>query len=239
MEYYRRVANEESLSGHLLGDGGQVRYARSCGDICSRISQNLVALHGAIGSQLLRESMEIEAASIAVVRANGDTFEVRKCAFEPDRFSVIESSGWSLFVSERVLKRVHEMRVDHLPNETGGVLIGSLDRQRNVIYVIDVLGSPKDSTEWPTLYVRGVSGLRAELERIEKVTLSNLEYIGEWHSHPPKCAAKPSQTDQRALSTLAEEMTKTGSPAVMLIVAEGNRHGFFLGRYGAAMDLVD
>lgn len=83
-------------------------------------------------------------------------------------------------------------------------------------------------SQWPTLYIRGVRGLRAELERIGKLTLSNLEYVGEWHSHPPKCAPKPSSTDQRALTALAEQMAGTGLPAVMLIVAERNRQGFFL-----------
>jgi len=120
------------------------------------------------------------------------------------------------------------MRKERLPNETGGVLVGHFDRQHRIIYVVDALGSPKDSTEWPALYIRGVRGLRAELERIGKVTLSNLEYVGEWHSHPARCAPSPSSTDQRALATLAAQMTGTGSPAVMLIVAERNRQGFFL-----------
>lgn len=228
MEYYRLLASEESLSGHLAGDGGQVRYARSCGDISSRMSQSLVALHSAIGSQALRQLLEQNEASIAVFRADKDSFEVRKFSFEPAPFSANKDSGWTVCVSEMVLGKVHQMRKEHLPNETGGVLVGSFDRQRRVIYVVNALGSPKDSTEWPTLYIRGVRGLRAELERIGKLTLSNLEYVGEWHSHPPKCAPKPSSTDQRALTTLAEQMAGTGLPAVMLIVAERNRQGFFL-----------
>lgn len=228
MEYYRLLASENSLSGHLASDGGQVRYARSCGDISSRMSQSLVALHSAIGSHALRQLLEDDAASIAVFRADKDSFEVRRFSFKPAPFSANRDSGWMVCVSETVLGKVHQMRKEHLPNETGGVLVGNFDRQRRVIYVVDALGSPKDSTEWPTLYIRGVRGLRAELERIGIVTLSNLEYVGEWHSHPPKCAPKPSSTDQRALTTLAEQMTGTGLPAVMLIVAERNRQGFFL-----------
>ncbi len=230
MEYYRLLASENSLSGHLAGDAGQIRYARSCGDISSRMDQSLVALHSAIGSHALRQLLEHNAASIAVFRADKDSFEVRKFAFEPAPFSANEDSGWTVCVSKMVLGKVHQMRRGHLPNETGGVLVGNFDRQRRVIYVVDALGSPKDSTEWPTLYIRGVRGLRAELERIGKLTLSNLEYVGEWHSHPPKCAPKPSSTDQRALAALAEQMAGTGLPAVMLIVAERNRQGFFLRR---------
>jgi hypothetical protein len=228
MEYYRRLANEASLSGHLAGSGGQIRYARSCGDVTSKICQNLVALHAAIGSQALREILEQDAASISVFRADQDSFEVRRFSFEPALFDTNKEANWTVCVSDAVLTKVHAIRKERLPNETGGVLVGHFDRHHHVIYVVDALGSPKDSTEWPTLYIRGVRGLRAELERISKATLSNLEYVGEWHSHPPRCAAKPSPTDQRALAVLATQMNGTGSPAVMLIVAERNRQGFFL-----------
>ncbi len=97
-----------------------------------------------------------------------------------------------------------------------------------MIYVVDALPSPKDSKEWPNLYIRGVRGLRTEFKRIGKATLSNLDYIGEWHSHPPGCSPEPSPIDRRALATLAEEMNIAGLPALMLIVADRNRHGFFL-----------
>ncbi len=228
MEYYRYIATEGFLSGHLEGQVGQIRYARSCGDISSRMSQNLVALHSAIGSQTLQTVLQGEAASISVFRADKTSFEVRKRAFSPTRFAIAHESDWTVCFSDLVSLKVHQFRKEKLPNETGGVLIGHFDRKQHIIYVVDALGSPKDSTEWPSLYVRGAQGLRAELERIAKATFSNLEYVGEWHSHPPRCAPSPSSTDERALATLAAQMAGTGSPAVMLIVADRNRQGFFL-----------
>jgi len=228
MEYYRRLANENDLSGHLTGDGGRVRYARSCGDITSRISQNLVALHAAIGSQNLRNVLEQKTASIKIFRAAPDSFAVHNFDFEPAQAIIKKTSDWRVCVSEGVFAKVHNLRKERLPNETGGILIGNFDRQQRVIYIVDALGSPKDSAEWPTLYIRGVRGLRAELERIGKATLTNLEYVGEWHSHPPGCAAKPSSTDQRAITTLAAQMSLEGLPAMMLIVAERGCHQLFI-----------
>ena len=97
------------------------------------MSQSLVALHSAIGSQVLRQLLEQDAASIAVFRADKNSFEVRKFSFEPAPFSANKDSGWTVCVSRVVLDKVHRMRKEHLPNETGGVLVGNFDRQRRVI----------------------------------------------------------------------------------------------------------
>jgi proteasome lid subunit RPN8/RPN11 len=228
MEYYRLLANEDSLSGHLAGDVEQVRYARSCGDISSKINQNVVALHAAIGSQVLRQSLEQNMASINVFRADPDNLTVRKFTFEPARFNARKVLDWTVCVSKSVLTKVHYFRKERLPKETGGVLIGCFDRQHHFIYVVDALPSPKDSVEWPNLFVRGVRGLRKELDRIGKATMSNLEYVGEWHSHPPKCSPEPSTIDRLALAALADEMSAANVPGLMLIVADRNRHDFFL-----------
>jgi len=229
MDYYRCVATDKFLPGHLEENGEQIRYARSCGDISSRMSQNLVALHSAVGSQTLQTVLQECTASISVFRADRASFEVRKHTFAPTRFDVVHESGWTVCFSDVVSLKVHQLRKEKLPNETGGVLVGHFDRQRRIIYVVDALGSPKDSTEWPSLYIRGAQGLRAELERIASATLSNLEYVGEWHSHPDGCPAKLSPTDKLALKSLSAQLEGTGAPIVMLICAEGDQHNLFLG----------
>jgi proteasome lid subunit RPN8/RPN11 len=47
-----------------------------------------------------------------------------------------------------------------------------------------------------------------------------LEYVGEWHSHPPGYAATPSDADRRAFAQLADLRRSDGLPPVMLIVGE-------------------
>jgi len=75
---------------------------------------------------------------------------------------------------------------------------------------------------------RGAAGLRNRVQAISNATHNNIDYIGEWHSHPPRCTAQASLTDQVALSKLAEEMRIAGLPAVMLIVAGVLRHQFHI-----------
>jgi integrative and conjugative element protein (TIGR02256 family) len=229
MEYYRLLANENSLSGHLAGDVEQVRYARSCGDVSSRINQNIVALHAAIGSQVLRQSLEKNTASINVFRADPDNMTVRKFVFEPTQFIAKKVLDWTVCISKAVLKKVHCIRKECLPNETGGVLIGYFDRQHYAIYIVDALPAPQDSIERPILFIRGIHGLQKEISRIKKATMSHLDYVGEWHSHPPRCSPELSGIDRRELRTLTEEMSAANLPALMLIVADRNRQKFFIG----------
>lgn len=95
--------------------------------------------------------------------------------------------GWTLCTDDAFLTKIRSLRRSKLPNETGGVLIGSFDLERRIIYLVDTIPSPPDSKEWPTLYIRGSSGLSREVKRIGERTAGMLQYIGEWHSHPRGC----------------------------------------------------
>jgi hypothetical protein len=89
------------------------------------------------------------------------------------------------------------------------------------VYVVDTIPSPLDSQERNTLYVRGVEGLREELEDAQTRTFGQLEYVGEWHSHPNGYACMPSHDDLTVLSWLSSHMDADGVPGVMMIACEG------------------
>jgi len=125
-----------------------------------------------------------------------------------------------------------ERRRAKLPCETGGVLLGSIDMERGIIYIVDTIASPADSDEWPTSYTRGKSGLQAEVDRVKVKTDGMLEYIGEWHSHPRKSDVAPSDDDQKLFAYISEVMARDGLPAVMLIVGDAGRVGCYAGRIG-------
>ena len=77
-----------------------------------------------------------------------------------------------------------------------------------------------DSAEHRTAFVRGVAGLREEIETIEARTGGQVGYVGEWHSHPDGASVEPSADDAVLLSSIAEEMRMDGWPGVMMIVGE-------------------
>ncbi|MBL6983850.1 MAG: Mov34/MPN/PAD-1 family protein [Anaerolineales bacterium] len=59
--------------------------------------------------------------------------------------------------------------------------------------------------------------------------MGNLEYVGEWHSHPYGASCLPSEMDLQALQWLNDDvMAPEGLPALMLIMADNNEYGFYL-----------
>jgi hypothetical protein len=226
MHYYRALTTDEAFANIFRSSVG-FRYSRSCGDISSRISQDLVALHSAIGSRALRTGLHSEHATAVLYRAQADlSTKAHAIQVKPPLIETVE--GWTVLSDSNVVAEAHRLRQTKLPNETGGVLLGTVDTNHRRIYVIDLHPSPSDSQEWPNLYIRGAAGLRNRIQAISDASYDNVNYVGEWHSHPPRCGPRASQTDRVALSKLAYEMRVTGSPAIMLIVAGSDRHQFHI-----------
>lgn len=129
-------------------------------------------------------------------------------------------NDWIIKTDKFLLNKLSKIRKDKLPNETGGILIGAYDMQRKIIYVVDVLPSPPDSVETPTSFIRGSLGLKPMIDKIKQITLENLQYIGEWHSHPPNYSSNLSNDDKKLFDTLKNNFRQDGKPPLMLIVGE-------------------
>lgn len=230
MQYYRYLINNDVLSDHLHFNSGVVRYANSCRDISSTISQDMVSLHASIASANIKRIINDKLPCISIWRADADSLSVQQYFIKPGQAIDFKVGEWKLMTDELLIKKIYALRKVKLPNETGGVLIGAYDMQRKIIYVADTIPSPPDSKEWPTVYIRGSKGLRLELNRIKNITLDRLTYVGEWHSHPTGSGCKPSQDDRKAFSWLKEIIDIEGLPALMLIMGDRKRFEFFLGQ---------
>ncbi len=217
MQYYRALINESDLNRHLETQTGTIRYARSCRDVSLTIPQDSVALLSAVCTKGIRHATATQDPRIQIWRAGPD-FAIE--AISIPVYEVVEHhiGAWTLYTDGWLLQRVRQFREGRLPNETGGVLIGAHDMQRRNIYVVDMMQSPADSVEWPAAYIRGSEGLLQRVKEIRSMTANNLEYVGEWHSHPFGCSASLSEDDARALAWLQETMSSQGFPGVMLIV---------------------
>lgn len=222
MQYYRAVASDPVLARHLRLTEGRLRYGRSCRDTSVVLPQDQVALHAAIGSRAVVRTEGRKEAAIRIWRADDPDLQVR--LVDVSVAPVVEErvGGWMVCTDEKLLYKVRSLRRAHLPNETGGILIGSFDMERRIVYVVDTVPSPPDSVEQPTLYIRGYAGLREEVARVAEATAGRLGYAGEWHSHPPDCSADLGNDDRRLFGWLEEEMATEGHPPVMLIMGEAD-----------------
>ena len=158
MQYYRAVLNDRRLSGHLDHEDRQYRYAQSCRDITSRLPQHMVALHASQGGRAVGDAVRGTDATVAIWRSSDDGV-VQRVNVPPSPVVRKQINSWTVITDNALLEKLYTLRQSKLPNETGGVLLGSFDMERRIVYIVDALPSPPDSEEWPTLYIRGSEGL--------------------------------------------------------------------------------
>ncbi|OGQ94912.1 MAG: hypothetical protein A2284_18900 [Deltaproteobacteria bacterium RIFOXYA12_FULL_61_11] len=237
MQYYRAAIDEPALEGHFGEKQSRRRYGQSCRDITSTLPQHMVALHAAIAAGALRERLRDSGPLIAVWRAELDG-SVRRIAASTRPVIRLQAGGWEVVTDEGLLDRLSALREQKLPNETGGVLLGSFDVERSILYIADALPSPPDSEEWPTLYIRGSKGLRDAVDNVQQTTHGMIEYVGEWHSHPRGACTAASHDDLEVFAWLTSLMEADGLPAVMMIVGDPGRTSCYVGEIKSEENLL-
>ena len=119
-------------------------------------------------------------------------------------------------------------RKKHLPNETGGPLIGYYDVQRNIIYIVDVLPPPPDSESGPSFFIRGCAGLKDALVEVQTRTGFVVTLVGDWHSHPKGFPPEPSNDDLILLVNHGLVMAQDGFPGVISIISDDKIPRFYI-----------
>ena len=231
MQYYRALLHESDLAGHIEAQTAIHRYARSCGDTTSSIPQDFVALHAATASRQLKEFLVEGEPLISVWRADTKC-RVRYVPIEVRNVIEFKLGQWTIVLDDGLREHLSRAREERLPNETGGVLLGSFDFERQIMYLVDTLQSPPDSEERPNLYIRGCTGLRNAMSAVTTKTGGMLEYVGEWHSHPRGVGTNPSEYDLSAFDWLTALMSKDGLPAVMMIAGSAGEVSLFVNSMG-------
>lgn len=224
MQYYRRLVNEENLHNHLqIEQTDKIRYNRnSCREVTNRINQTDVAIHSSICAKALKQIIKDGTSCISVWSIDAETHEVKKYSFKPSVWEVRKVGEWEICVDTWLIQKMRDYRLSVLPKETGGVLLGSIDTERKIIYLFDSIFAPEDSIEERTSFIRGTEGLLAEFQQYLKITDNQAMYLGEWHSHPENCSTNPSKLDERLFGYLAYSMGSQGYPVVMCILGDDN-----------------
>ena len=222
MEYYRFLYKNENLHDHLnFDDGLKIRYNRnSCREISNRINQTDVSLLSSICAKAIRKTIENQNAVISIWRINSDDFTVQKYSINPTKWKRVYSNEWKIYLNHQLLDEMQYFRTRKLPKETGGVLLGSIDTERKIIYIYDTIFAPEDSKETASTFERGIDGVFDEYEKYQKITDNQIQYLGEWHSHPKGCSTNPSSLDIKLLSYLSSKLSIQGYPALMVIVGD-------------------
>lgn len=222
MQYYRMLTREAELARHLMSDN-KVLYSATCrGKSLAYPIENATVFSG-ICTKAIKQAYASPKSCVCVW--DFKDLSIKAYKEDGDAFQKIDCGNWCIMVSSSLAKKLYSMREEKLPNETGGVLIGSYDFANKICYVVDAIDSPSDSLEYPCAYIRGKNGLLEKVNRIEDITIGNLTYIGEWHSHPTN-SVSPSSDDITLLTSIAAYTFTQSSPGCMMIVGETQIAGY-------------
>ena len=218
MQYYRELLKNEKYSDHMSLPETMV-YSGTCRSISSRISQDNISLSAALCCKAIK--LHTSNANGEIIIWTHATDSVEKESFMADKWITHEYGGWKVELSLSLLGEMRTDREKALPNETGGVLIGAYDIARKRIYVVSQVMAPEDSISSPTSFIRGCANLPERLKYIHEITLDNLTYIGEWHSHP-SVNTQRSTDDVKLHKAIVDYNRENCLPGCMMILGTDN-----------------
>ena len=218
MQYYRMLNRTPELCEHLKSEQ-RTLYSSTCRGTSLVYPQDNAAIFAGLCSKAIKGTETSDGASISVWTRDGLSLLHHE---EPGEcFNEACCQDWSVKVSSWLTQRLYSQRRAKLPNETGGVLIGTFDFAHHICYIVDAIDSPSDSQEYPGAYIRGSNGLLEAVTKIEDLTIGNLCYVGEWHSHPT-ADTEPSRDDRTLLQAISDYAYLRGNPGIMVIVGDQN-----------------
>jgi integrative and conjugative element protein (TIGR02256 family) len=228
MQFKAALGENEHLQTVFADQPHPVGYAGSCRDASVQLPQDVIAIHAATAANFVKKRIFDVAPGIDIWKWSDS--ESTLARFPLPIYAVLaeQADDWKIRISDHAMQLMRFYRRRRLPNETGGVLLGRMDVDRKVVFVATVLPSPPDSAEWPTAYIRGAKGLRAQVDHWNNVAGGDMCYVGEWHSHPDGCSTHPSDNDREAHRWIAHEMGKVGLPGIVLIQGSADRANIML-----------
>jgi integrative and conjugative element protein (TIGR02256 family) len=225
-QYYRHAISQPWGAQHLAGHHGYLWAGAGCRDPSAVIPNEFIALHGANLASMVRRRTAVTEASLHIWHYDPATGSIAAHSYDPVAPRMAAINGLHIIWDEAIREKIRAQREQHLPSETGGILLGYFDLVLHKIFIVDALTAPPDSLGDPTGFVRGIVGLENSVKEAERRTAHVVGYVGEWHSHPRHHTANPSGDDLLLLADLAAALEHEGLPALMLIVGEHEEHWF-------------
>lgn len=228
LAYLREVMTNPALSNHL-GGSEFTRYTGACRALTSTIPASSIAILTALIARAISSSRTNEDPVLTILTIQDDG---TVAAIRPAVACIHQCiSGWNVSYPFTIVEDLRNWRTQKLPNETGGVLLGVLDRDTRSIGVAYAVPAPSDSLERPSEFIRGVGGVSRVVDLAEKRSAGQLRYLGEWHSHPPRQPPIPSGADLEQIVQLALWSELESQPALSMIVG-GDGLGVLVGQLG-------
>ncbi len=222
-QYYRAIISSNWGEGHLASKTGVFRSGAGCRDKSFVMPHSRVMAHAAI---LAEQTQLLSAKDNAACRVWHHTKETGAVSMAEITLSPIikrNTGNFTVIYDEGLVSKLRHFRQQGLAAgncETGGVLFGYVDFSLMIIMLVDASAAPADSIATGTGFIRGVVGVSEDCSRVTERTLNQVNYVGEWHSHPRGHSAKHSPTDLAQINLLAKTMMEEGLPVVTMVIGD-------------------
>jgi hypothetical protein len=152
-QYYRAILSSEWGSTHLQHNYGDRWVGGGCRDISVRMSSECIHVHAGILSRQLRQTALKGDARLCIWVS--DEISGAMDAHEIELHSVVSiiSGEWVVKYDQGLAQKLQHTRLQALPNETGGAIVGITDFKNKTIILVDVFPEPIDSKSSPASFV--------------------------------------------------------------------------------------
>lgn len=115
------------------------------------------------------------------------------------------SYDWTIRIPIDLEQEIQIFAKAHGNKETGGYLMGNIDRKRKIIHVLHSY-IPKASTSSKSRLTLSPQGWKTELNRVKDLTANTMIYLGDWHSHPNSSTEMSAIDFDTCCKTLRQEI---------------------------------
>lgn len=222
-EVYRWLSSERKNSTE------NIRVGEGCHSNTMRISDGTISAHAALMSSAIRHIYEGEQRNRIILSfAHRDfpgsmhTFTLPVKSYQ--QFPCANDATWTVRIPEDLLAEIRLKAKITGQKENGGYLFGHIDYKRRILYLLNHF-MPRDSKGTKSGFRLGTSGLKDYKKMIAQRSIDQVEYIGDWHSHPA-CALDMSAID---LTTCALDVLPQLKNGIGLcVITKTNDTKFFL-----------
>ena len=219
-QYYRAAIHEPWGEIHLDGNLCTFWSGGSCRDISTVLSYSRIVAHAATLAEQVQLAQSRPGALIRVWSRDPESGSVNAYRVPVHSERRLRLDDLDFFIDDGLEQKLRIQRMQKAPSETGGILLGYYDFNINAVVVVDAFPAPPDSESTAASFKRGIESLPELVAEASRRTAGIVQYIGEWHSHPPGHTSTPSQDDLYQLVYLSLGMAQDGLPAVSLIIGE-------------------
>lgn len=217
------------LSSERKNSTENIRVGEGCHSNTMRISDDTISAHAALMSSVIRHIYEGDQCNRIILSFAhrdypGSMQTLTLSVKQYQQFQCANTPHWAVRIPEDLLADIRLKSKIAGNNENGGYLFGHLDYKRRVIYPL-IHYMPRDSKGNRSGFRLGTSGLKDFKKEIDQRSIGQMEYIGDWHSHP-SCSLNMSAID---IDTCTKDVLPQLKNSIGLcVITKTNDTKFFL-----------